>query len=92
MGKKKGGLSECSEEFEGVASFEVGVGEALDGTGVESLVGEFSAEDPRCFVRLVFKPEGLDAEAVEHAREHEGKGSDESWQIPFCVVVHGCLF
>jgi hypothetical protein len=56
------------------------------------LIGEFSAEDPRCFVRLVFKPEGLDAEAPEHAREYEGKGSDESWQIPFCVVVHGCLF
>lgn len=90
--EEKKGLSECSEEFERVAAFQVWVGEPLGYGAIQSLSGEFSAEYPCCSVRLVFEPEGLDSEPEDEAGEHEGEGSDEFGQIPFYVSGHGCLF
>ncbi len=61
--------SECSDEFEGVAAFQVGVGESLDHCWVHPLVVEFSSEDACCLVRLVFEPERLPSEAQDEPGE-----------------------
>ncbi len=62
-------LSKCSNKFEGVASFQVGVGESLNHRWVHSLVVEFSSEDACCLVRLVFEPERLPSEAQDEPGE-----------------------
>lgn len=77
------------EEFERVAAFQVRVGEPLGRGGVEPLSGEFSAEDPGCFVCLGFESEGLKSEADGERGKQQDEGSDEFGQIPVCVSGHG---
>ena len=86
--KRNPGLSECSEQFERVAGFQVGLGESLNHGVIESLSGELSSVNACCFIRLVFQTERLDAEADAEFWEEQEQGSDDFWQIPFCVSGH----
>ena len=86
--KKEKGLSERSEQFERVASFEIIPGQLLCGCQVKSLLQELFSEDPSCFVRLGFEAEGFDAESEDQGRDHQDEGSDELREIPLWSFCH----
>jgi len=70
--KKKGGkegLSECSEQFEGIACFQVGLGESVDHGVVKPLSDKLSSIDSCGFVRPVLETEGFQPEPEEEQGE-----------------------